>query len=100
MDFLLLALHPVVFPDPGVECIFINPQITGRLCNRLLGFDREFDGAFLKFRGILFDRGLTHPTPLFRYVVSVSPCVRKSIATSWNSLGRASASGSRLFWPC
>src|SRR5262245_8371464 len=82
MDVLRLALHPVVFPAPGVEGLFIHPQSKGRLRQRLLGFDREFASAFLTFSRILFDRGLTHQTHLFRYAVSVSPCVRQSIATS------------------
>src|SRR5262252_8482137 len=82
IDLLLLALSAVIFPDPGMERVFIHAKIARCLSNRLLRLDREFDGAFLKFSGILCRRGLTHRTHLICCVVSVSPCVRKSIATS------------------
>ena len=36
MDFLRLALHPVIFPQPGVERLFIDPEVTGSRCNGLL----------------------------------------------------------------
>src|SRR5215470_16806319 len=82
IDLLLLALSAVIFPDPGMERVFIHAKIARCLSNRLLRLDREFDCAFLKFSGILCRRGLTHRTHLICCVVSVSPCVRKSIATS------------------
>src|SRR5215471_5202058 len=82
IDLLLLALRAVIFPDPGMERVFIHAKIARCLSNRLLRLDREFDCAFLKFSGILCRRGLTHRTHLICCVVSVSPCVRKSIATS------------------
>src|SRR5215470_10418548 len=82
IDRLLLALSAVIFPDPGMERVFIHAKIARCLSKRLLRLDREFDCAFLKFSGILWRRGLTHRTHLICGVVSVSPCVRKSIATS------------------
>src|SRR5215471_18361022 len=82
IDLLLLALSAVIFPDPGMERVFIHAKIARCLSNRLLRLDREFDCACLKFSGILCRRGLTHRTHLICCVVSVSPCVRKSIATS------------------
>jgi hypothetical protein len=33
MDVLLLTCGPVIFSDPGVKCVFIHPQVTGRLRN-------------------------------------------------------------------
>src|SRR5215467_3944897 len=86
MDRLLLALHPVIFPHPGVERIFIDPEVTGSLCNGLLGLDCQFHRTFLECGGICFHRRLTHRTHLVCCVSSLSPCVRKSIATSTRCL--------------
>ena len=36
LDLLLLTLGAVIFPDPGVECIFIHAQVTRGLGNRLI----------------------------------------------------------------
>src|SRR5262249_46294940 len=82
LHLLLLTLGTMIFSNPGVERVFIHAQITGCLGNGLIRLDGQFHRAFLKFRGIYFCRGLTHHTPLVCCVVSVSPCVRKSIATS------------------
>src|SRR5215471_4715002 len=82
MDLLLLALHPVILPNPGVERIFIHPEVTGSLCNGLIRFDGQFHRTFLAFGGIFVHRQLTHRTHLVCCVSSLSPCVRKSIATS------------------
>src|SRR5262252_4687988 len=82
MDLLLLALHPVILPNPGVERIFIHPEVTGSLCNGLIRFDGHFHRTFLEFGGIFVHRQLTHRTHLVCCVSSLSPCVRKSIATS------------------
>src|SRR5262252_8447088 len=82
MNLLLLALHPVIFPNPGVERIFIDPEVTGSLGNGLLGLDCQLHRTFFEFGGILVHRRLTHRTHLVCCVSSWSPCVRKSIATS------------------
>jgi hypothetical protein len=71
-----------IFPDPGVERVFIHAQVTSRRRDRLLRLDRQFHRTFLKFSRIFSRRGLTHRTHLVCCVVSVSPCVRESIATS------------------
>ena len=49
MDLLLLALHPVIFPAPGVSRVFIDSQIARRLGNRLLRLDGEFYCPLLAF---------------------------------------------------
>src|SRR5215470_13943743 len=54
IDRLLLALSAVIFPDPGMERVFIHAKIARCLSKRLLRLDREFDCAFLKFSGILW----------------------------------------------
>src|SRR5262245_24047828 len=82
VDLLLLALRAVIFPDPGMERVFIHPEVAGGLGNRLVRFDRQFHRTFLKFGRILFRRGLAHRTHLVGCVSSVSPCVRLSIAAS------------------
>jgi hypothetical protein len=43
LDLLLLTLCTVIFPDPGVERIFIDPKITGRLGNGLIRLDSQFN---------------------------------------------------------
>src|SRR5262245_64481785 len=78
MDLLLLALHPVILPNPGMERIFIHPEVTGSLCNGLIRLDCQFHRTFLEFGGIFFHRVLTHRTHLVCCVSSLSPCVRKS----------------------
>src|ERR687887_2839919 len=82
MDLLVLARHPVIFPNPSVERIFIHPEVTGSLGNGLIRFDGQFHRTFLVFGGIFFHRQLTHRTHLICCVSSLSPCVRKSIAIS------------------
>ena len=82
MDLGLLALSTMIFPDPGVQRIFIHAEVTRGLRNGLFRLDRQFYCTLLKFRGIFFRRGLAHRTHLVGCVRSVSPCVRKSIATS------------------
>ena len=42
LDLLVLALHPVIFPDPGMEGVLIDPKVTGRLGNGLIRLDRQF----------------------------------------------------------
>src|SRR5262249_19041303 len=82
MDLLLLALRPMICPDPGMQRVFVHSELTRRLRDRLLRLDSEFDRAFLEFSGICFRRGLAHRTHLVSCVRSLSLCVRKSIATS------------------
>src|SRR5215831_5493190 len=75
IDLLLLALHTVIFPDPGVERIFIDPQVAGCLGNRLLRFDGKFHGALFKLGRIAFHRWFTHRTHLSRVTIAlVSVC--------------------------
>src|SRR4029434_6388321 len=57
-------------------------QITSGLGNGLIRLHGQFHGAFLEFCGIFFGRGLTHRTHLIRCMMSLFPCVRKSVATS------------------
>ena len=76
-------------PAPGLARVFLEPQITGWLRQRLICLDRPCDGTLLKCRGILGARGLTQPPHLCRGGVAVSPCVRKSIATSHQSKSAA-----------
>src|SRR4030095_7847089 len=93
MDLLLLALGTVIFPDPSVQGIFIHAEVSGGLGNRLLGFDRQFHGAFLEFGRILFHSGLTHRTPLLHCVivlVSVCPVEYSHITTTETPLQWAS----------
>src|SRR6516162_8561665 len=63
-------------------CILIHTQVSGSLGNRLLRLDRQFDCTLLKFGRLRSRRGLAHRTHLVCCESSVSPCVRKSIATS------------------
>jgi hypothetical protein len=79
----------VLCPAPGLARVFLEPQITGWLRQRLICLDRPCDGTLLKCRGILGARGLTQPPHLCRGGVAVSPCVRKSIATSHQSKSAA-----------
>jgi len=57
---LLLALHSVIFSDPGMERVFIDPEVAGRLGNRLIRLDRQVHRALFEFGGITFHRGFTH----------------------------------------
>jgi len=76
LDLLLLTLCTVIFPDPGVERIVIDPKLTGRLGNGLIRLDSQFNCPFLKCSGIVSRRGLAHRTHLVWGVRSLSPCVR------------------------
>src|SRR4029434_5911293 len=82
LDLLLLTLGTMILPDPGVERVFIHAQITSGQGNGLIRLHGQFHGAFLEFCGIFFGRGLTHRTHLIRCMMSLFPCVRKSVATS------------------
>src|SRR4029434_9531828 len=82
LDLLLLTLGTMILPDPGVERVFIHAQVTSGLGNGLIRLHGQFHRAFLEFCGIFFRRGLTHRTHLVCCMMSLSPCVRKSIATS------------------
>src|SRR5919108_774457 len=73
MDLLLLALGPVIFPDPGMERVFIHPKVTGSLCDRLIGLDGQFDSTLLEFGGITFHRCFTHRTHLSRGTIVLVP---------------------------
>jgi hypothetical protein len=76
LDLLVLALHPVICLNPGMECVLIDPEVTGRLGNRLLRFDGEFHGALFEFGRIAFRCGFTHRTHPSRFgiaLVSVCP---------------------------
>src|SRR5262245_3696156 len=88
LDLLLLAFCAVILPNPGVKRVFIDPKVTSGLGNGLIRLNGQFDRAFLEFSGICFRRGLAHRTHLVCCVRSLSPCVRKSIATSL-TLGRS-----------
>src|SRR5215475_3153414 len=82
LDLLLLARGAVILPDPGVQGIFIHTQVTRGLSNGLIRLHGQFDRALLELCGIGFRRRLAHRTHLLCCIMSVSPCVRKSIATS------------------
>jgi hypothetical protein len=60
LDVLVLALHAVICPNPGVERLFIDTQVTCRLGNGLLRLHREFHGARFKRSRIAFRYGFTH----------------------------------------
>src|SRR5262245_30020459 len=83
MDLLLLALRPMIFPDPGMQRVFVHSELARGLRASLLRLDGQFDCALLEFSGILSRRGLAHRTHLVYCVSSLSPCVRKSITTSF-----------------
>src|SRR5262245_53879025 len=75
LDLLLLARTPMIFPDPGMQRVFIHSQVARGLGNRLIRLDRQFHGAFLECSGILLRSGLTHRTHLLGCVLSlVSVC--------------------------
>src|SRR5215510_1084209 len=80
--FFFLALSPMIFPNPGMQRVFIHPEVAGGLGNRLIRLDGEFHRPLLKCSGIFFRRGLAHRTHLICCMMSVSPCVRESITTS------------------
>src|SRR5262245_45202028 len=82
MDLLLLALRPMILPDPGMQRVFVHSELARGLRASLLRLDGQFDCALLEFSGILSRRGLAHRTHLVYCVSSLSPCVRKSITTS------------------
>src|SRR5262245_57903278 len=94
LDLLLLALCPMIFPDPGMQRVFIHAQVPRGLRNRLLRLDRQFDCTLLKCGRILSRRGLTHRTHLVCCESSLAPCVRKSIATSLARQARSICSAS------
>jgi hypothetical protein len=48
LDLPLLTLGMVIFPEPGVERIFIDTKITGYLGNGLIRLDSQFHCPFLK----------------------------------------------------
>src|SRR5262249_39504050 len=76
LDLLLLARTPMLFPDPGMQRVFIHSQVSRGLGNRLIRLDRQFHGAFLECSGILLRSGLTHRTHLLGcvlFLVSVCP---------------------------
>ncbi|SRR6266446_5919144 len=76
IDLLLLALSPVIFPDPGMQRVVIHPEVASGLRNGLIRLYRQFHRAFLEFGGILFHRGLphrTHPLQCVMSLVSVCP---------------------------
>ena len=56
LDLLLLTLGMVIFPDPGVQCVFIHAKVTRRLGNGLSRLHSQFDRPLLEFRGIFFRR--------------------------------------------
>jgi hypothetical protein len=64
IDLLLLTGRPMICPDPGMERVFIHPQVTGRLRDRWTRFDGEFRRTLLQFGRIRFHRWLTHRTHL------------------------------------
>src|SRR5262245_32219650 len=66
MDVLRLLFRPVIFPNPRVERVFIDPEIASRLRNWLFRFDREFHGALFELSRISFHRWFTHRTHLSR----------------------------------
>src|SRR5437870_2798327 len=82
VDLLLLALSAMVFPNPGMQGVFIHPEVTGGLGNGLIRIDCQFHRTFLECGGVFFHRSLAHRTHLVCCVSSLSPCVRESIATS------------------
>lgn len=53
---LLLALHTVICPDPGLSRIVIDSQVASGLCNRLIRLDGQFDRTLLECGGILLRR--------------------------------------------
>src|SRR4029434_9500985 len=99
LDLLLLTLGTMILPDPGVERVFIHAQITSGLGNGLIRLHGQFHGALLEFCGIFFGRGLTHRTHLIRCMMSLFPCVRKSVATSMPRLTPSRTSGFRSGCP-
>src|SRR5215510_5513963 len=82
MDLLLLALCPMIFSDPGMPRIFIHPEVAPGLGNGLIRLHRQFHRAFLEFGGVFSHRGLAHRTHLVCCMMSLSLCVRESIAIS------------------
>src|SRR5215831_8042335 len=75
LDLLLLTCTPMIFPDPGMQRVFIHSQVSRGLGNRLIRLDRQFHCAFLECSGILFRSGLTHRTHLLGCVLSlISVC--------------------------
>jgi hypothetical protein len=79
---LFLARNPMVFPDPGMSRVFMHAKGPRGLGHRLLRLDRSLHRALLEGSGILSRCGLTPRTHLIRCMLALSPCVRKSIATS------------------
>jgi hypothetical protein len=82
MDLLLLALSPVILPDPGMPRVFIHPEVASGLGNGLIRLHGQFHRTFLECGGVFSHRGLAHRTRLVCCILSLSPCVRESIATS------------------
>src|SRR5262249_58974893 len=75
ITLLLPALHTVIFPDPGMEYIFIDPQVAVGLCHRLLRCNGKLHGALFACGRIAFQRWFTHRTPLSRVTIArVSVC--------------------------
>ena len=66
MDLRRLPFRPVLCPNPRVERVFIDPEITSRLRNWLFRFDRAFHGTLFELSRIPFHHWLTHRTHLSR----------------------------------
>ena len=64
IDLLLLTRSPVLCPDPGMQRLFMHPEVARCLCNGLIRLDHQCDGALLACRGIFSRRRLTHRTHL------------------------------------
>src|SRR5919109_732425 len=88
VDLLLLALSAVICPNPGVQRVFVHPEVARRLGNGLIRLHGQFHRAFLEGGGAFFRHRLAHRTHLVCCMMSLSPCVRKSIATSMSRAGR------------
>src|SRR5215510_13985623 len=82
IHLLLLALNTVIFPDPGMQRVFVHPEVTRGLGNGLIRLHGQFHRAFLEGGGVFLPHRLAHRTHLVCCMMSLSPCVRNSIATS------------------
>src|SRR5262245_89921 len=99
IHLLLLALNTVIFPDPGMQRVFVHPEVTRGLGNGLSRLHGQFHRAFLEGGGVFLRHRLAHRTHLVCCMMSLSPCVRKSIATSLWLITSTKSPQPRRTWP-
>ena len=72
MDVRRLTGRPVRCPEPGMERVFMHPQVAGRLRDRVPRFDGEFHLTLLPGGRIRLHRWRTQRTPRSRRAMALA----------------------------